>query len=675
MNTTDLYKEMQRHKDAAKLRQDALAERFTQAWGFYRGELPAVMMPGDVAARNVMWEAFETIHPSLVAMFTDSQKSPVAFSNDTKGENKLAAAVTKAVHAAALAVNGWDMIIYLALKQCLITGNQAGLVGYDSKTYTTDKITFDKDPAEAALIQQKIITTAGYSVESELSFEDIDGVATVSGWMQGKREVKFPVISLIEFKNFFLHPKATNPQDSIYSAYAEEITNAEAYKRGYKKSAVEAGAVEDTNAGRSLDTSMLVVGDMNAEGRRDLEQSTLDTMNDLITVYHHYWRGCYNSADENLWHVITTSTEYISHEAVGYCPLIWGAMSAVPNSAHGESLYDFCKSAQEGTTRARRAIQRSADFAAYPDMEVTDSLLTSEARAALNDRSEPGRVYVVKQKGAISRIPTSDVPQAMQMLNQELNQDAERVRQGSAGQAQAMSKTNQSGIAIALTQAKEEINENQIAKVFAETFIKPAYGVFLMVLQEMGNVLDVEGVKIPFKMLRDDIGLKVDIKSAADRAQAAANILTVYQDAAQKGTLPDNFQPENVYNIYADFLRAVTNDEDITRYLTPPSEMPKPSEFQKKLQAVMAACQLRHAIATTKLAEGKVEEQAGTTQKLFNEAAKALAQIEEIMQGIDIDKARLVLDADKSEKEALLDAAELANRAQPNPSESDKTPA
>jgi hypothetical protein len=166
--------------------------------------------------------------------------------------------------------------------------------------------------------------------------------------------------------------------------------------------------------------------------------------------------------------------------------------------------------------------------------------------------------------------------------------------------------------------------------------------------------------------------LKVDIKSAADRAQAAANILTVYQDAAQKGTLPENFQPENVYNIYADFLRAVTSDEDITRYLTPPSQMPKPSELQQKLQAVMAVCQLRHAIATTKLAEGKAEDQTATTQKTLNEAAKALAEIEKIMQGIGLEKVELVLKAAELEQKDREAAAALAISAQAESPDSDK---
>lgn len=61
MNTDQLFTELQSHMDAGKQRQDELQPRYRNAWGFYRGELPAVMQEGDIAARRVMWEAFESI--------------------------------------------------------------------------------------------------------------------------------------------------------------------------------------------------------------------------------------------------------------------------------------------------------------------------------------------------------------------------------------------------------------------------------------------------------------------------------------------------------------------------------------------------------------------------------------------------------------------------------------
>ena len=663
MNKEQLVTEMNRFKDAAIIRQTELADRYAKAWGFYRGELPAVLAPGDVAARQVMMESFESVHPSLVAIFTDDQKSPVAFTKSAKSENKLAQAVTRAVHAAALAIADWEIKVFLALKEVLISGNQAALVGYDEKTTESDTFSYDNAPAGEALAQSRALSAAGYTVESSLTFNEGEDGATVSGTLKGVHTWKFPVIELIPFKDFYLDPKATDPQSARYCAYSEEITEAEALRRGYKKAAVETATLVDTNNGRSMDTSMLVAGNLNGESTESTGHSNIENLNNMITVFHHYWRGCYNDTTERLYHVITTDVQYIAHEVVPYCPLIWGAMSLVPNSAHGESLYDRTKSTQENTTRARRSIQRSADFAAYPDMEIVDGLLTPQAKAALNDRSQPGKVYTVKQKGAVNRVPTADVPQAMQILAGEFQQDAERAIQGSAGQAaaEAATKTQQSGIAIALTQAKDEINENAIAKVFAETFIKPAYRIFYLVLQEIGNVLDVEGQQIPFKVLRDDVGLKVDVKSAGDRANAANNVLQCYMAAAQAGTLPANFTDQNKYAIFADYLSAVTGGENVDRYITPPSEMPKPTELQQKLQAILTACQFRHAIATTKLAETKVQTEIVGAQKTMNDAAKVLAEIEEIMEGIDIEKLRLVLDVKTAKSDAALELAKNAD--------------
>lgn len=661
MNTNDLFTEMNRQLDAAIERQDELSERYSNAWGFYRGELPKVMAPGDIAARRVMWQAFESINPTLIAIFTDSQRSPVAFDSDAFSNSKVAAAVTAAVHAAALKIDGYYRKMMLAIKEILVTGNQAALVGYDSKHYDTDKQSFDNAPAQVVLSHQKALHQAGYNVESELTFDESDPEnVTVTGWMQGVRDIKYPVIDLIAFKDFYLHPKAVDTATARYCGYSEEISVAEAIKRGYGKQKAEQAYDVDTNNGRSMDTSMLVVGDLNAQGRQELTKSTLGSNNDLITIYHHYWRGCYNSSVEKLYHVITTKTAYLEHEEVDYCPLVWGGMALVPGSAHSESLYDFCKSTQESSTRARRAIQRSADFSAYPDMEVVDSLLTDRAKAALNDRSQPGKIYLTKQKGAINRIPAPDVPNAMQLLNQEINSDVESVIQGSAGQAQALEKNAQaSGTAIALTQNKQELNESQIAKTIAETFIKPMYRIMLLVLQEMGNQLDIDGVQVPFKMLRADLGLTIDVETEYDRAQAAANVMQAYINGAQTQTLPENFQPENAYNIFADYLRAATGQGDVSRYITAPEDMPQPSPIMQKVKAVIMACQLRATIAQTQLAEAHVQDMTADTQNKLNSAAKTLADLQKVLNDIDMDKGNLEINKLK----LYLDAEQISQQA------------
>lgn len=662
MNTADLFTEMQNNLDAARERQDELAERYAKAWGFYRGELPEVLAPGDIAARRVMWEAFESLNPSLVAIFTDSQKAPVSFDSDAFKSGKLAGAVTKAIHAAALKVDDYYKKTMLAVKEMLITGNQAALVGYDTKHYETDKITFDSAPVSELLAHQKVIQMTGYSVKSEIEF-DGEGTdnPTVTGWIQGVRDVKYSVIDLIAFKDFYLHPKATDTATARYCGYSEEISVAEAVKRGYDKSTAAKAEDVDTNNGRSLDAAMLVVGDMNAQGRQTERRSTLGNNNDMITVYHHYWRGCYGDNEEKLWHVITTSTEYLDHEEVDYCPLIWGGMAIVPGSAYSESLYDYCKSTQESSTRARRAIQRSADFVAYPDMEVVDALLTNAAKAALNDRSQPGKIYTVKQKGAINRIPTNDVPQAMQILNQEIDQDVQAVKQGSAGQAQALEKnSNASGTAIALTQNKQELNENQVAKCIAETFIKPMYRILLLVLQEMGDQVEIDGVQVPFRAIRNDIGLSIDVETEYDRAQAATNVFNAYTTLVQLQSVPKNIQGDDAYHIVSDYFRAATGQEDVSRYITPTQDMPQPSPVEQKIKAVLAACQLRAQIAGTQLAEAKVSDMTADTQKKYNEAAKVLADIKSILGELEIDKIKVLLEAQQQSNEA---ANELAKNA------------
>lgn len=661
MNTNDLYTEMKRQFDAAKEVQTLAAARYAQAWGFYRGELPVVKQVGDIPARRVMWQAFESINPTIVGLFTDSQRAPVEADSDGFKNGKLAAAVTKALHSAVLKVDGYYAKVMLAIKEILVTGNQAALVGYDSKHYETDAIPLNAAPVAELLAVQKVLQQAGYNVEASVEFEN-DGTdaATATGTVKGVRDVKVPVISLIAFKDFYLHPKATTTTDAIYCAYSEEITQAEAVKRKYKKSVVQAANDVDTNDGRNLDTSLLVIGSLNGGEETGVEASALDNLNDLITVYHHYWRGCYNSQQEKLYHVVTTDSAYLTHEEIAYCPLVWGGMAIMPDSAYSESLYDFCMSTQVSSTRARRAIQRSADLAAYPERTIQDDLLKNASKATMNE-SGPGKTYLVKAPGAVNYLQSPDMPQAMQVLNNEINGDVESVIQGSAGQAQALEKnSNASGTAIALTQNKQELNESHIAKCIAETFIKPIYRIMILVLQEMGNAMDVDGDQIPFKFIRSDIGLSLAVKSEYDRAQAAANVLSALTTGTESQTLPANVTDENKYNIYADYLRVATGQEDVSRYITPPDQMPKPSPIQQKIQAVVAACQLRATIASTELAEAKVNDMAADTQGKLNNAAKALADIKDTLERLDMDKVELYLEALKVDADA---ADKLATNA------------
>jgi hypothetical protein len=654
-----LFSEIQRHHDAAVERQDELNTRYTNAWGFYRGELPEIKQPGDLPARKVMWVAFESIYPSLVALFTDAQKSPVIFDSDGPQNSKIAIAVTKAIHTAALKIDGFYRTIMEAVKELLIIGNQVALVGYDSRQYESDKHTFTDAPVQELADITNALMMDGYQIDKDLTFDTDD--KTVSGWIQGKREVRFPVIKLIPFKDFYLHPKATDIQGALYCAYSEEITVAEGIERKYPEKILLKGERVDTNTGRSMDTAMMVTGNMNAEGEQFDTRSTVSNYNNLVTIYHHYWKGAYNSKKLALHHVTATSTEIISVETVDYCPLVLGGMSIVPGSAWSESIYDYCKSSQISTTRARRAIQRTADNAAYPELEVQDDLLKADTKANLNKRG-PGMIYRVKAAGAIQKIQASDVSNAMKILNDELNQDAETVVQGSAGQAQTLEENGQaSGVAVALTQDKQELNESQIAKCIAETFLKPIYRILLLVMQEIGNTVPVEGIDLPFKALRADLGLSIDVETPYDRANAAANVKQAYETAAQLGTLPANVQGDNSYNIYADYFKAATGQEDVSRYITPPDQMPQPSPLEQKIHAVIAACQLRATIAQTQLAEAKVNDMTADTQNKLNEAAKTLADLKKVLSDIEIARGELEIDRMRLALEAEQQKSDEAN--------------
>ncbi|EDZ3575081.1 hypothetical protein GVT67_11775 [Salmonella enterica] len=651
MKESELFSTVMTQMGAAKQIHDVLSARYTLAYQAYRGEFPAKVDETDIAASRVMWQSFESVYPSLVELFTDSQQSPVKFDSDRMVGGRLAAAISRALHTSVLKIGGYYRLTMEALKEILITGNQAVRVGYEEKTYETDKANFTDAPVEAISLQADAIMKAGYNIEHELTFNEDDRTGT--GWIQGKRVIKVPVINLIDFKDFYLHPRAIDVETSPYTAYSETLTIAEAVEQGLPKNKLTSAYKGDLDESAGEDKQLIVINDMNGGIEAPDADYDDDELNRTIRIYHHYWRGVYKGKTRKLWYVVTTDTQLVSVKSVDWCPLVWGAMSIVSGSGYGESLFDMTINEQINKTRAMRAIQRSADGAAYGEYVYVDSLMTPDGLATLESDRGPGAAYAVKDLGAVQKLGGTDVPQAMQLLNEEINADVESVIQGSAGQAQALEEnSNASGTAIQLTQDKQELNENQIASTIAETFIKPIYKIMLLVLQEMGEVLELDGVTIPFRVIRSDLGMSISIESPYDRTRAALNVKTAYETSVQLGTAPKNIQPQNVYNIYANYYRAVTGSEDVSEYITPPEEMPKPSPLEQAITKFITVNKLRGEIAATELAEAKVKDMQADACKKLNDGLYDIAKINQIAAQTRISMIQTMLDAKKLEQDA-----------------------
>lgn len=659
MKKSELLGVVMSQMQAAKQIHDTLSERYTRSYETYRGEFPAKRHETDIGASRVMWQSFESVYPSMVEIFTNSQRSPVSFDSDRMVNGKLAEAISRAVHTSTLKINGYYRLMMEALKEILITGNQAARVGYEEKEYKSDKAEFTDAPIEAVAMQADALMRTGYNIEHELEINEEQRTAT--GWIQGVRKIKYPVINLVDYQNFYLHPRAIDVETSPYTAYSEDLTIAEAEEQGFSPKKLENASQDKLNRPAGESKQLVVLNDMN--GDIDAPDADYSDYNRTITIYHHYWRGCYKGKKPELWHVVTTDDELLGVERVDWCPLVWGGMSVVSGSGYSESLYDMTVNEQINKTRAMRAIQRSADGAAYGEYVYIENLLTPDGKATLMNDRGPGAAYGATGPGAIQKLGGTDVPQAMQLLNEEINEDVEAVIQGSAGQAQALEEnSNASGTAIQLTQDKQELNENQIASTIAETFIKPIYKLMLLVLQEMGEMFELDGVTLPFKVLRSDLGLSISIESPYDRTRAAANVKSTYETAAKLGTLPKNIQPQNAYNIYADYFRAITGQEDVSRYITPPEEMPKPSPLEQAITKFITVNKLRGEIAATELAEAKVKDMQADSAKKLNDGLLDLAKIDQIVAEVKTSMIQTMLDAKKLELDAANAVTENAQK-------------
>lgn len=658
MNKSELLSVLLQQKNAAKEMHDALSARYTLAYETYRGEFPPKINDNDIAASRVMWESFESVYPSLVALFTNSQKAPVSFDSDRTTNGKLAAAVSREIHGTVLKIDGYYRLMMEAIKEILITGNQAARVGYEEKTYDTDVVSFDAAPLLEVVAYVDALMKSGYEIDHDLEFDEDNETAT--GSVYGERKFKLPVINLIDFRNFYLHPKATDVATSPYVGYSEDLTIAEAVAMGLPESKL-LNAGRDTfknNPGESK--QLLVVNDM--DGDIDAPDADYNDYNRTVTVFHHYWRGCYKGKKQKLWYVIATDTDILSVEDVKYCPLMLGGMSIVQGSGWSESLYDMTVTAQVNKTRAMRAIQASADGAAYGEYwHIPQNMEEDGLAVFLNDRG-PGASYAVRTANAIGKLGGNDVPNAMQLLNQEINEDAQATIQGSAGQAQALEEnSNASGTAIQLTQNKQELNENQIAATIAETFIKPMYRLMLFVMQEIGESMVFENMHLPFKAFHADMGLSISIESPYDRTRAAANAKAAYEQSATAGTLPKNFTPENVYNIYANYYRAITGQEDVSSLITPPEDMPQPSPLEQAIAKFITVHKLQMEIAALGLAEAKVSDMKADVAKKLDDSLLSLAKVEQIKVNNRVAMVDVMLKA----KQLELDAAdEVTQNAQ-----------
>lgn len=617
------------------------AQRYGEAWRYYRGMEPKDANETGVEPVQIVREIVENNFQVFKTLFNDSTSSVVNVrSNNLK--STVAEAISQELNTVAMNLNQVSRKYEGWMKETLLTGN-----GH-MKVYLQEQILDEREERFEAKTQEyldaitehyknrgfnevEIKITKEYTKRSTKSERDEGskyGLAVPKSYklFDGSisalsRETK-PTVDFIPFEQLYISPLAQFSLDETpYMCHSYTLPITDGLRMGWNEDTMKQGdSYYETDPNYA--TTGLIVGQQYNPFNVDGAGITPTAESDYFQVFEHYWRGVYRGKYAKLWKVYTTKTELLQEpEEIDEIPFVSARVMEIPNSFYGEGIYDTTRVIQDSMTRNIRMLTYTAQNSAYgrywavKDSYDKDSLLDNRA----------GGIIEVDNPNAIGLFQTADISQAMKLLIDGTNERYQNQLKG-AGEltddAAKMAET--SGIAVSMLIDKSEQGIKSRASTFAETGIIPLYRKLYRLLQKIEHpIQSLQDMGYTMNDFPKNIGLSFDVSTLTDKQQDAQNILTAFQMVQQLngGQLPNWINAENQYNATASYVRAGTGNDDVSSYLTDPKTI-KPSKAQQYAEAVEYQSKIEQLKGAGEYAQ--LQNQVALSESRKNDAQAAL---------------------------------------------------
>jgi hypothetical protein len=482
-------------------------------------------------------------------------------------------------------------------------------------------------------------------------------------------------IAHIPPEDVLINDDATSTDDARLVAHRSNVTKSELVQLGY-----DIDAIEEASASARAETSEQKARLQDLKG--SINHDNADDAQELLEYVEAYL--LYDSDEDGIAELhkvcaLGGSYEILHHEVVDHCPIVMGTVMTMPHRAIGRGMAELLFDVQEiKSTILRQHLdnlysQNNARTIAVEGQVNLDDLLTAT----------PGGVVRVRSAGAVQPLAVAPLQaSAFQLLEYVDGIKEQRTGLSKASQGMALDKLQSTAaIGINATLSMAQSKMELMARIFAETTIKPIYKLMFRLLRQhqdkprMARLRGSQFVEVDPSRWPENFTLAVNVgMGGATNTQERLQFLT--QVASRQEAVLQQMGLDNpLINLgqYAETLRRIlllAGIEDTTSLVSGPGEVmqaqaqmkaqqaqagPQPNPemqlAQQKAQAEMQVAQMK--------AEASIELEQMKALAAHERAAQAQAQTLELKR--QEMEATLAMKQQELQMEAQLEAIRVQN--------------
>jgi hypothetical protein len=406
------------------------------------------------------------------------------------------------------------------------------------------------------------------------------------------RRIKDSGIEIVHIppENVLISDDASSVDDARLVAHRSNVTKSELVQLGYSideidEAAASARAESTEKRARSRDL------------KSSLNRDSPDDAQELLEYVEGYL--LYDMDGDGIAELIKVcalgpSCEILHHEIVDHCPIVLGTVMTMPHRAIGRSMSELLFDVQEIKSQILRQhldnlyAQNNARTIAVEGQVNLDDLLTAT----------PGGVVRVRSPGAVAPLSVAPLQtSAFQLLEYVDGIKEQRTGLSKASQGMALEKLQSTAaIGINATLSMAQSKMELMARVFAETTIKPIYQIMYRLLRQhqdkprMARLRGSQFVEVDPSRWPENFTLAVNVgMGGAANIQERLQFLTQVA-SKQEMVLTTMGQSNPIVTLgqYAETLRRIlllAGIEDTTSLVTGPGQVMQTMQQQAQQQA------------------------------------------------------------------------------------------
>ncbi|WP_028024218.1 portal protein [Enterovibrio calviensis] len=605
--------------------QSEQAERYGEAWDYFQGKAPAVVVKnGSNYVEPVLRDCIDRLLPQQMGIFTANENQAVIYrptrpliagNGQPLPTSLIADAVNRRINEIYLRENNGYEVLSHAFLEALVSGG-AFVKWFVEEETDEECITLDDwipaqglspilemfPDTDVSTLETKTVKveTINPQTGEEITLPEMH----VKGKLDLLKITRKPQISHVNLNEMFVDRFATEISDARYVCHRQEYPIGQLLEMGFSSKLLESADAAEINAPLNKRT-MMIDGLLHSDGLSIAE--SLDPMEKRVHLFEHFIYSSIPTGKTALYRVFATDKDILEVYECPVIPFAHGRAITISGSFLGQSMHDICKVYQDAITHTVR-------------LQMDDNLKRVHPRFhAIKGEYDP-RSLVDYRAGGIVQVSSIGAvqPETLYAVAPDFNSVLASVggsRDRSVGtqasnQLETSSMNNVNSHTVSLLLGNQEIKDKRIAGSFARTLVKPMFeGLYRMLREESEDLLLDDGSTFNTADLPRVADFSIDVLTQGD----AGVMVAVLSEAVQVAVAAQQQQLVNARAVIEEMLKAthITADQ-IARFLPP--EQP-PSEEDLAIIEQKKALELAALTAQLELAQAQAKQLLITTAK------------------------------------------------------------